>query len=419
MKTLPETTAQPVRLDYLDAVRAFALLLGVVFHASLSFLPIPIGWAVMDISTGQSVGGFILISHSFRMALFFLIAGFFSHMSFHRKGTGTFLRTRLVRLGVPFVIGWFILWPLIVSGWIMGAESMRGEVHVMAGLIGGFQVLRDLPAGIFTQTHLWFLYYLMMITTMVLGSRMLLKLTGRGYDILTRRLDSALAWLASRPCGIWAFILPTAGILWLMNGWGMDTPDKSLVPDLPVTLVYGGFFSLGWLLHRNRDSFEELTRLTAGNVVLAVIASTLSVILSSIQADPSHPHFMAARAAFVLCYATMMWSLVLVSIGLFRKLIRRTYPCIRYIADASYWIYLIHLPVVVWLQVLVAEWPLHWLAKLAGVSLTSILIGLVTYGLLVRYSWIGRLLHGRRVSPGKAAEKAISAPALTEQYPVR
>ena len=59
------------RLDYLDAVRSFALLLGIVFHASLSFIPVFIGWSVMDISTSSSVSAFILISHCFRMTLFF------------------------------------------------------------------------------------------------------------------------------------------------------------------------------------------------------------------------------------------------------------------------------------------------------------------------------------------------------------
>ena len=66
------------RLDYLDATRAFALVLGVVFHASLSFLPFYIGWAVQDVSTNIVTGGFATISHSFRLEVFFLLAGFFT-----------------------------------------------------------------------------------------------------------------------------------------------------------------------------------------------------------------------------------------------------------------------------------------------------------------------------------------------------
>ena len=97
------------RLDYLDATRAFALVLGVVFHACLSFMPVFLGWAVQDVSTSPLVVMFMAISHSFRMEAFFLLAGLFSHLTFHRKGAGEFVRSRVLRIVVPFVIGWFIL----------------------------------------------------------------------------------------------------------------------------------------------------------------------------------------------------------------------------------------------------------------------------------------------------------------------
>src|SRR4051812_28777248 len=76
------------RLDYLDATRAFALMLGVIFHASLSFSPYYMGWAVQDISTSTIIPDFVQISHSFRMESFFLLAGFFSYALFRRNGLG-------------------------------------------------------------------------------------------------------------------------------------------------------------------------------------------------------------------------------------------------------------------------------------------------------------------------------------------
>jgi glucans biosynthesis protein C len=72
---------------------------------------------------------FIAISHSFRMETFFLIAGFLSHLSLQRQGGRAFVAARLFRIGVPFVLHWFILRPWIASGWIMGAASMRGDVE--------------------------------------------------------------------------------------------------------------------------------------------------------------------------------------------------------------------------------------------------------------------------------------------------
>lgn len=137
------------RMDYLDATRAFALLLGVVFHASLSFLPVFIGWAVQDVSTGPVVGWFITVSHCFRLATFFLLAGFFGRMTCQRRGVTDFVRTRLVRIGVPFVVGWFLLKPLLISGWIMGFASLRGDYDFWGAVSEGVASLRTLPSGLF------------------------------------------------------------------------------------------------------------------------------------------------------------------------------------------------------------------------------------------------------------------------------
>ena len=122
------------RLNHLDAVRAIALLLGVVFHASLSFVPIFIGWAVMDINTSNAAALFALVSHSFRLEVFFLIAGFFAHMSFHRQSKASFLSGRFLRIAVPLVLFWFLLKPLIDAGWIMGSNSYGGHLNVLSSL---------------------------------------------------------------------------------------------------------------------------------------------------------------------------------------------------------------------------------------------------------------------------------------------
>jgi peptidoglycan/LPS O-acetylase OafA/YrhL len=58
--------------------------------------------------------------------------------------------------------------------------------------------------------------------------------------------------------------------------------------------------------------------------------------------------------------------------------------------------YLIHLPIVVWLQIAVAELPLNWSLKLAFISTMTIAISLLTYDLFVRSTFIGWVLSGRR-----------------------
>lgn len=389
----PATTQ---RLDYLDAVRAFALLLGIVFHAGLSFLPTYIGWAVMDVSTSSIVANFTLISHSFRMELFFLMAGFFGRLTLNRRGAGSFVRSRLMRIGIPFIVGWFILYPLIISCWVMGGESLRGEVNILNGLKAGLQSLTSLTSPLFTGTHLWFLYYLLLISGITLLLRAIVSLTPTVRTRSVRVADAIVAWIARSPLSWFALTLTTAGCLWFMSGWGMDTPDRSLVPHLPVLVVYGGFFAFGWLLHRQPRLVERFARLTLARFVLCGTSIGISLLLSGYQADMGHPRIGTFRIGFVLSYAMMMWSLVALTIGLFKRFLDRPNRVVRYVADASYWLYLVHLPIVVWLQIAVAELTFHWSLKLPLISTLTVAIALVTYDLFVRSSLIGQTLNGKK-----------------------
>lgn len=384
------------RLDYLDAARAFALLLGIVFHASISFMPMFIGWAVMDISTSDLVPIFMMISHSFRLALFFLIAGFFSHMTFHRKGAANFLQSRLVRIAIPLVIGWFLLRPLLVSGWIMGAESMRGDVNILSALQAGFATLGELPKEFLVGSHLWFLYYLLLVSLSIVLMRSLVDLHKPIKDKFTQVADRITQWLGHSRVAMIAFATPTAACLWFMNHWGMDTPDKSLVPHIPAALIYGGFFLFGWLLHRSTGLIEQFAQLTWGKLALCLSAIIAANLLASVEMQFAHPHYNLIKCGFVFSYAVMMWSLVALSIGLFKHFFDRPSQTIRYLADSSYWLYLIHLPIVIWLQIAFAELPWHWSIKLAAICAITISVSLLLYEVCVRSTSIGAVLNGKR-----------------------
>src|SRR5688572_33209777 len=98
------------RQHSLDAVRGFALLLGVAFHAALSFMPgWPPGiWAMVDNSPSGFLSGAAFVTHVFRMSLFFFIAGYFARLLYQKKGPAGFWSNRLMRIGLPLIIGWVV-----------------------------------------------------------------------------------------------------------------------------------------------------------------------------------------------------------------------------------------------------------------------------------------------------------------------
>ncbi|MDB4618526.1 acyltransferase family protein, partial [Akkermansiaceae bacterium] len=82
----------------------------------------------------------------------------------------------------------------------------------------------------------------------------------------------------------------------------------------------------------------------------------------------------------------------------------------RYLSDASYWLYLAHLPMIMVLAILTGDWEISGWFKFPFVILATTIPLLVIYEYVVRYTWIGALLHGRksRVKPPMLPEVASS-----------
>ena len=82
----------------------------------------------------------------------------------------------------------------------------------------------------------------------------------------------------------------------------------------------------------------------------------------------------------------------------------------RYLADASYWVYIVHLPLVMAGQVLLLNAPWPWFAKLAAVVGGVMAVSLLSYELMIRHSFMGRWLNGRRI-PWRRPAIAAAVPA--------
>jgi hypothetical protein len=121
-KTTPIPAPDPRRYD-LDALRAFAMLLGIALHAALAFAPFP--WIVMNRETSPALGPFFEILHGFRLPLFFLMSGFFSAMLLQRRGIGGFLNHRWKRIALPLMLGMVTIipamWGVIIGGSVVNS----------------------------------------------------------------------------------------------------------------------------------------------------------------------------------------------------------------------------------------------------------------------------------------------------------
>ena len=101
------------RRSDLDALRAGAMLLGIVLHASLSFFPSY--WIVTDRRQNDGFGVVFSAIHGFRMPLFFVMSGYFSAMLLHRRGRGSLVKHRFHRVFLPLLAGMFTIVPLTIG----------------------------------------------------------------------------------------------------------------------------------------------------------------------------------------------------------------------------------------------------------------------------------------------------------------
>jgi peptidoglycan/LPS O-acetylase OafA/YrhL len=402
----PDVTRDPgERLHALDAVRGFALLAGIVFHATVSFLPARAGvplWIVMDNERSVALGLLFHVLHIFRMTTFFLIAGFFAHMMFQRKGAGGFIRDRLKRIAVPLIAGWPILFAAIVAVTIWGAMVMaHGHPLPPPPKLPGF------PA--FPLTHLWFLYVLLVLYagTLVLRS-VVLMLDRSGF--LRRAADFVVERIVLSPVGPALLAIPVAASLYLLPQWpmwfGIPTPDSSLVPNQAALTDFGLAFGLGWLIHRNTALLETLKRRWMLNLGFAIAFTVAELSRAGVTPLLGLAPHDGNTLLYAVLFAGAIWSWTFAMIGMALRFLSGFSPVRRYIADASYWLYLIHLPIVMALQVAVSQLAWPWYAKFAFILGVSFPVMFASYQLMVRYTFIGAILNGRRTRKAKVAEVA-------------
>jgi hypothetical protein len=117
------------------------------------------------------------------------------------------------------------------------------------------------------------------------------------------------------------------------------------------------------------------------------------------------------RAASMVFQTLYAWMMSFGWMGMFRSMLPRENKFVRYMSDASYWVYLAHLPLVVLVQAVVCDWTMPAAVKFLLASLFVSAVMLLSYDKLVRYSFIGSFLNGRRFRAGTQAAAADGAAA--------
>ncbi|MEX1128961.1 MAG: acyltransferase family protein [Vicinamibacterales bacterium] len=372
----------------LDALRAAMMLLGLVLHSAASYTVNPLRevWPFRDAQAHIGFDLLIFGIHVFRMPVFFVMAGFFGALLYRRDGAWGFVHNRARRVLLPLVLFWALVIPLVALGFLFAVGQAAGDT----GLVGLPQgsILREPILG-----HLWFLYNLLFYYA---AAVMVVPIASRLSASVRARAHTAFRSIATSAWGTVA--LAGATLLSILPGSepGIGL-SASLIPRLHVLAAYGVFFAFGWLLHAHREALDVYAARWKATAVAAAVASGLYLYV--LAAQPIDDPRLWTVASMALC-ALATWPLVFAITGLFVRHMRTPRPIVRYFSDAAYWMYLVHLPLTVWIPGLLARSPLPAAAKFAVVLAATTLVTTVTYNYLVRPTVVGVLLNGRRYPRG-------------------
>lgn len=397
------------RVNYMDNLRAFAMLLGVLFHAALAYSP-QLGnlWLTADPQQSQVVDWLAWFSHTFRMPLFFIIAGFFGAMMLQKRGSMGLFKNRLLRIATPFAIFLPLVWAsfAMIIGWAM--ESVQNP-SPMLGMIKMMAQSPDAPPPPVTTSHLWFLYQLIFFYALAL---LFTRFTG--FKWLQPITKSPVLFLLIAP-----LILVPA----LASQYAPIPAPEQFMPQLWSFGFYGLFFAFGWGLFSHQQLLTQLKPYMLGMLVLGVgiyavfymmlpkNVSMQEVMMQASQAPAlSLQHMLMATME---AYTGVFISLGLLVLGL-RFWDKQSAP-VRYIADSSYWVYIIHLPVLWLIQFWLLDKSWGLVTEFLISSLGTIGIGVVTYAIIVRYTPIGWLLNGKQSAKNKDASSTIDTNTQTSE----
>jgi peptidoglycan/LPS O-acetylase OafA/YrhL len=341
------------RLHYLDHLKVVLTVLVIAHHASQAYAPLSGDWLISNPTKSAALMPFQTVNAAFFMGLFFLISGYFVPGAYDRKsagdrkGTGAFLKTRLIRLAIPaFLFAVFVFGPTIY--FVMGDQAPLTE-FIKQLYQGGWQLL---------YIHLWFLLHLLVYNV----GYALWRLITKRFD-LRAHSNGKIPWHTV----LLVFTLFLVLITWVVrfrytiNQW---VPFLYLVPaEMAHLPQYISMFVLGILAYR----FKALDRLptAVGMIWLGIgVASATWLYVDYLSGES----FMMSQQISGKNVGSLVWSaweaLTCVGLGVglltvFRDWINK--PAGRMmsaITRAQYGAYIIHILVVIGAQAGLADLPL-------------------------------------------------------------
>ncbi|MCG7546612.1 acyltransferase family protein [Pseudoalteromonas sp. Of7M-16] len=391
---------QNSRFYFIDNLRSIALLLGVIFHAAIAYGPYFKNiWFSADPNTNVFFNYLANWLHLFRMPLFFLIAGFCSALLIARKSEQTFIKLRFKRVLIPF----FVFYPIIIAVFLhifMWGTEIANPVPALFGVIQAIENPQ------ISTIHLWFLWVLMQLCIL--------------HWCLTRLSDvyNYLSKVTINPLVLLLVLVLCSFISLLEQPVPFHAPDM-LYPQFWAWGFYGAFYFAGAILYNNLQVIARGVKSTLVITGIAIVSlwyyflllpasPTLTQVIEAAQQGyfaPSgvqHSLLVAMQAI-----AIVSWTALALILGY--NYLNKESKVSRYISESSYWVYLVHVPILLYMQLPLTNIDLPASIKFIFSVSGTLVISLVSYHYLIRGRFIGHLLNGKKPPSSRSPKSENNA----------
>ena len=264
------------RIHSMDAMRAILMLLGVYFHLSLAYVTFGdgSGWVKDPNSTSPIFDLLFNVLHYFRMHGFFMIAGFFGSLLYHKRGAKKMMSNRFKRILLPLFV---MIAPInLVTTYFRNFSFQRNEgFSIWESLSRGFEIF-ELPDRWellpFNTAHLWFLNYLFFMSLFAYMLKLLVTKYAEfhsidGGNLFSNNFRKIASNLLSRPwVGTLLFSLGYSLLMvaLMRNDAQFGSPFWSWHwftdwNGIKTFVAFGFFYFLGWHLYHYKDLVSKVS----------------------------------------------------------------------------------------------------------------------------------------------------------------
>ncbi len=378
-RTTPLPPKKPSeRLYFADNLRTFIIVLVVLHHiaivyganAPFYFYDPPsndrLAYLVLFV--------FILINQAWFMGLLFLISGYFSPGSLERKGPRRFVKDRLIRLGIPLVVFFFVLNPVTYLGIYTEPVSLTHTT------LPPFSQLYPKLIGF---GPMWFVAMLL-----IFDIGYAIWWAARQHRVPQKEHSDA----PPRYRTIAAFILLLAVASYLIR---IVIPLGEVVarfPTLSYLPQYLSFFLIG-IIAVCHNWFRTVPK-SMGRVgfALAVVATLILFPIALTGAAKVGGHGDWQSAVYALWDSTVAVGLSLGLITLFRERINWSGGFSRFLQRHSYTVYIIQAPIIVVVAIALFGLSLEHLLKFGLAAMVTVPLCFAVAYLVLKIPYASRVL---------------------------